>query len=88
MNKNTNTKIFFKLILKILKIDWEQAFPMILIFTLIIFSLFSLIYLGKEPKCDVDKRIEFMEKCLSWDQGGFFVCEELSKDLYCTKKFF
>ena len=80
MNKNTNTRIFSKLILEILKIDW-------LFTTFLIFIIFFVIYLEKEPKCDTNKRIEFMEKCISWN-GGLAYCEDISKNLYCTKKFF
>jgi len=74
-----------------------------ILITLLIFNLIFNIYnvffakhnLSKPMKCDVDKRIEFMEKCINKidlmykpeqvDATGIIrQCEETSQNLYCT----
>jgi hypothetical protein len=71
---------------------------MLLIFNLI-FNIYNVCFvkhnLSKPMKCDVDKRTEFMEKCINKIDlihepeqvsatGVIRQCEETSQNLYCT----
>lgn len=83
----------------------ERTLIILLIFLLIfqlvfdVFKIYNVYFakhnLSKLIKCDVDKRIEFMEKCINkidfihkTEQvsatGIIKQCEETSENLYCT----
>jgi hypothetical protein len=76
----------------------ERTLIILLIFSLI-FNIYNVCFakhnLSKSIKCDVDKRIEFMEKCINKIDfihkpeqvsatGIIKQCEETSENLYCT----
>ena len=74
----------------------ETILIILLIFLLIFQLVFDVLHnLSKPTKCDVDKRIEFMEKCINKIDfihkpeqvsatGIIKQCEETSENLYCT----
>lgn len=82
-------KKFLKLIFKlILKTDWNSFWSSFFLLTMLATFVFVVLAITKniitKPKCDTNKRVEFIEKCQSRGDS-IFACDDLSIDLYCTK---
>ena len=91
--KLNNMKKFLKLILKlILKTDWDSFWSSLFFYTMCATMCATIVFVMlvitkniiTKPKCDTNKRVEFIEKCQSRGDS-IFACDDLSMDLYCTK---
>jgi hypothetical protein len=73
----------------------KEVILIILLLFSIAFNSYFIYFAERKLKCDVDKRTEFMEKCINKidlmyepelvDATGIIrQCEDTSKNLYCT----